>query len=74
MQSLRDARLARAMSIRKLGETANVSPQTVVAAEKGKPLRLESMRRIAAALGVAPLEIAEFRAAIMGDGGEENKT
>jgi transcriptional regulator with XRE-family HTH domain len=67
MQTLREARRARAFSIRRLAEEANVSPQTVMAAEQGKPIRLESMRKMSAALGVAPLEIIEFRAAITGE-------
>jgi DNA-binding Xre family transcriptional regulator len=64
MQTLRAARRSRAWSIREFAKRAGVSPQTVVTAEHGKPIRLESIRKMADALGVQPNDIDEFRAVI----------
>lgn len=64
MQSLRAARRSRLMSIRELAYRAGVSNVTVQKAERGEPLRLSTIRKIAAALEVEPLAIAEFRAII----------
>jgi DNA-binding XRE family transcriptional regulator len=60
MKTLRQHRRESALSIRNLAEKAGVSHQTVVSGEAGKPLRLVSMRRIAEALGIRPMEVAEF--------------
>jgi DNA-binding XRE family transcriptional regulator len=67
MKTLKQHRRERALSIRDLAEKAGVSHQTIVSGEAGKPLRLISMRRIAEALGVRPMEVREF-AGVLGGG------
>jgi len=42
---------------RELAERANIDPSTVGRAERGAPQRLETLRRIADALGVMPAEL-----------------
>lgn len=65
MASLRDIRLSRALSQRDLALKAGVSPKTIVDLEQGRQEpRLRTMRRLAEALGVAPLEIDNFKQAI----------
>ncbi len=46
---------------------AGVSHQTMVSAESGKKVQLATIRKVAAALGVEPMEIAEFAKIIKGD-------
>ncbi len=65
MQTLREARAARVMTIRDLAEAAGVSTRTIVQIEAGQIMpRFATLRKIAAALSVEPREIAEFTAAI----------
>ncbi len=64
MKTLRQIRRERALSIRELEKRAGVAHQTMVSAEAGKRLHLSTMRKIADALGVEPVEIAEFAAII----------
>jgi transcriptional regulator with XRE-family HTH domain len=65
MASLRDIRLSRAFSQRDLAEKAGIAPKTIVDLEQGRQEpRLRTIRRLAEALGVEPLEIDEFRQAI----------
>lgn len=65
MPTLRDLRLARALSQRDLAARAGVAPKTVVDLEMGRQEpRLRTIRRLAAALGVEPAEVDEFRRAI----------
>ncbi len=65
MPSVREARVARLLTIRALAQHAGVAPSTVYLTEAGrsKP-HLSVMRRLAEALGVEPHEIDEFRRAI----------
>ncbi len=65
MQTLREARAARVMTIRELAEAAGVSTRTIVQVEAGQIVpRFATLKKIAAALGVEPGEVAEFAAAI----------
>jgi transcriptional regulator with XRE-family HTH domain len=64
-QPLRTWRAERLLTIRELARLAGVAPSTVYLAEAARTAPQPSvMRRIAAALGVAPMLIEEFRAAI----------
>ncbi len=73
MQTLRETRAARVLTIRELAEAAGVSTRTIVQIEAGQIMpRFATLKKIAAALGVEPAEIAEFAAAIEEAGrGEE---
>jgi transcriptional regulator with XRE-family HTH domain len=64
MQTLREARRSRAWSIRELSDQSGVATATIVSAEKGKLIRLLSIRKLSESLGVDPVEIKEFRAII----------
>jgi transcriptional regulator with XRE-family HTH domain len=65
MATLRELRSQRLLSIRDLADQAGVAPGTIVRIEAGEPLpRFVTMRKIAAALGVAAGEIEEFARAI----------
>lgn len=64
MKTLRQHRRERAWSLRELEKRAGVAHQTMVSAESGKPLRLATIRKIADALDIEPMEIAEFAAII----------
>jgi transcriptional regulator with XRE-family HTH domain len=65
MATLRELRLSLALSQRDLARKAGVAPKTIVDLELGRQEpRLLTMRRLAEALGVEPLEIEEFRRAI----------
>lgn len=57
LSGLRDLRLDAALSQDDLGKLANVSRMTIVRGEKGHPLRLVSVRRLAKALGVRPQDL-----------------
>ena len=62
---LRAMRLARALSQRDLAERAGVTQKTVLELELGRQEpQLRTIRRIAAALGVEPVEVDEFRQAL----------
>ncbi len=66
IQTLRQARAARMLTVRALAEAANCSPHTVHEVERGKRVpRFDTVRRLSAALGVEPEGIAEFRRALM---------
>jgi transcriptional regulator with XRE-family HTH domain len=67
-KSLRQLRRERAWSTRELERHAGVAHQTVISAEAGKPLRLATIRKLADALGVRPMEVAEFARIIAEDG------
>lgn len=73
MKTLRQHRRENALSIVALAQKAGVSHQTIVSGEAGKRLRLVSMRRIAEALAVKPMEIAEF-ARVLSNGNDETAT
>ena len=65
MQTLRETRAARVLTIRELAEAAGVSTRTIVQVEAGQIVpRFATLKKIAAALGVEPAEIVEFAAAI----------
>ncbi len=65
MVTLREARAAKLLSVRGLAEAAGVSPTTVQLIEQGERLpHYGTMRKIAAALHIAPGEIVEFQQAI----------
>lgn len=65
MARLRDLRLSRALSQRDLAQLSGVAQQTVVDLELGRrEPRLQTIRRLALALGVEPSDIDEFRRAI----------
>ena len=67
MPSLREIRLNRMWSQRDLAQHARVAQKTIVDLElrRSEP-RLLTMRKLAAALEVEPLEVDEFRQAIEG--------
>lgn len=58
--TLKQLRDRRGISIRTLAALADVSTATIVSAEAGRPLRLGNMQAIAGALGVRPVDVAEF--------------
>ena len=68
VQTLREARVARLLTIRALASRAGVSPYTVHQIERGaRPPRFGTIRQISAALGVEPEAVAEFRAVLTGE-------
>ncbi len=68
-RSLAEHRRRRFLTIRALAERARVSTNTVVAIEHGhKVPRFATMQKIADALGVEPLAVAEFAAIVVGTG------
>ena len=65
MPTLREVRIRRLLSQRELAKRANVAQRTVVEAEAGRQVpHPKTMRKLAEALEVGPMEIDEFRAAI----------
>ena len=65
MPTLRELRLRRFLGQRELARRAGVAQRTSVEAELGRQVpRLGTMRKLATALGVDPLEVDEFRAAV----------
>ena len=65
MATLRELRTRQVLTIRDLAAKAGVATGTIVRIEAGEPApRFVTMRKIAAALGVEPGEIAEFAQAI----------
>ena len=65
MPTLREVRIRRLLSLRALAKRADVAQRTIVEAEAGRRVpQLATMRKIAGALDVDPMEIDEFRAAI----------
>ncbi len=65
--TLKRARTARLMTVRALAVAAGVSTHTVHEVETGKrPPRFGTIKRLSAALGVDPAEVAEFRAVLFG--------
>lgn len=64
---LAEHRRRRFWTIRALADRAGVSTRTVVAVEHGHTVpRFATMLKIAEALGVEPLEVAEFAAVVEG--------
>ncbi len=69
MQTLKEARAARLLTVRGLADRAGVAPSTVYLIESGRSVpRFTAIKKIAEALAVAPGEITEFAAAIEGVG------
>jgi DNA-binding XRE family transcriptional regulator len=65
MPSLRELRLRKMWSQRDLSAEAAVARKTIVDLELGRvEPRLQTMRKLAEALGVEPLEVDEFQQAI----------
>ncbi len=72
MPTLRETRLRRFWSQRELAKRAGVAQRTVVEAEMVRQVpRLATMRKLAEALGVDPMEVDMFRAAVEGAVGEK---
>ncbi len=73
IRTLQDHRGAQGLSIRALAMRVRkrglgtMSTQTITAIEAGKSARIDSYRRLAAALGVSVLEIKEYRDLVMGE-------
>ena len=62
---MREVRIRRLLSFRELAKRAGVAQRTIVEAEAGRQVpRPATMRKLAEALGVDPLEVDEFRAAV----------
>jgi transcriptional regulator with XRE-family HTH domain len=65
MASLREVRAERLLTIRELAKLGSVAPSTIYLIESGRTIpRPVIVRRLAAALGVDPKEIDEFRRTI----------
>ena len=65
MPTLREVRIRRLLSLRELARRAGVAQRTLVEAEAGRQVpRPATMRKLADTLGVDPMEIDEFRAAV----------
>lgn len=63
--TLEQHRRWRMMTQRDLAKAAKCGQQTIVSIERGgRSTRFDTMRRISAALGVEPRDVAEFRRAI----------
>lgn len=66
VRTLRQTRTARMLTIRGLANAAGCSPQTVHQIESGKRRpHFATIRRLSAALGVEPMQVAEFRRALL---------
>ncbi len=73
MPPLREIRIRKLLSVRELAKRAGVAQRTVVEAEARRQVpRPATMRKLAGALGVDPMEVDEFRAAM--DAALERKT
>ncbi len=69
MQTLKEARAERLLTVRELAQQAGVAFSTVHLAETGKATpRFDVIQKISAALEVSPQDIAEFAAAIEATG------
>ena len=65
METLREVRVRRLLSIRGLASRAGVAPLTVQLVEAGRRVpQLGTIRKLAAALDVEPEAITEFRRAM----------
>jgi transcriptional regulator with XRE-family HTH domain len=75
MATLKQHRLKKPWTLREFASEAKVSQQSIVNAEAGKPLRISTMRKMAAALGVDVWDVDEFASALeaMGEEGDASK-
>ena len=65
VKPLREWRIDRILSYRQLAELSGVTPKTLVDIEHGKRLaHYETIRKVSAALNVAPLDVTEFANAL----------
>ena len=65
MPTLRELRIRKFLSVRDLARRAEVAQRTVTETEAGRRVpQPATMRKIAAALDVDPMEIDEFREAV----------
>lgn len=65
MATLREIRVRRLLSMRRLAKLAALAPTTIYLIESGQRLpQYETMRKLAAALEVEPNDVDEFRAAM----------
>ena len=65
MPTLREVRIRRLLSLRELAKRANVAQRTIVEAEAGRQVpQPRTMRKLAEALDVDPMDVDEFRTAI----------
>lgn len=65
MPPLKEVRLRKLFSLRALAAKAGVAQRTIVEAEAGRQApRPTTMRKLADALEIDPMEIDEFRAAV----------
>ncbi|MGB3330685.1 MAG: helix-turn-helix transcriptional regulator [Thermomicrobiales bacterium] len=60
LKTLRQHRQLAGMTIRDLASAAGVGTQTIVRIERGEPARIESYRKIAAALDIEITDIREY--------------
>ncbi len=75
MRTLREWRTERLWSVRELASAAGVTHKTLIQLEHGRQRpHYATMRRIAAALGVAPGDIFEFAAALAERGASPSGT
>ena len=66
IRTLKRARAARMLTIRGLAAAAGCSRHTVHQVELGRRVpRFDTIKRLSAALGVEPTEVAEFRQALL---------
>jgi transcriptional regulator with XRE-family HTH domain len=67
--TLKEARMLRLLSVRKLAEAAGVAPATIYHIEHGRTTpSFRAIRDISEALDLDPLDIDEFAAVIRGTG------
>lgn len=65
VKTLREQRTRRLLTLRALARQAGVAPRTLLWIEQGRTVpQLGTIGRIAAALGVEPGQVAEFRRAM----------
>ena len=71
VRTLKQARSAKMLTVRDLATLAGCAPNTVHQVEVGlRRPRFDTIKRLSAALGVEPAEVAEFRRALMLEGDE----
>ena len=74
MSTLRALRHSRLLSQRELARRAGVSPSTVLTTETGRRRpALTTIRRLSEALQVPPMDVSEFRDALVNEAEEETR-